>query len=78
MPAIQTDGPNDGLASAEIHWAGNEVMGWNKVYGTEKKKYKLNNGLGTPSEWIEQNNGKSKKYYWLFCFCNVCWTGQRV
>ena len=52
MPAIQTDGPNDGFASAKIHWAGNEVMGWTKVYGAEKKKYKLNNGLGTPSEWI--------------------------
>ena len=50
MPVIQTDGPSDGLASAEMHRAGNEVMGWTKVYGAENKKYKLYNGLGTLSQ----------------------------
>ena len=39
LPVIQTDGPSDGLASADMHRAGNEVMGWTKVYGAENKKY---------------------------------------
>ena len=39
MPVIQTDGPSDGLASAEMHRAWNEVMGWTKVYWAENKKY---------------------------------------